>query len=102
MPEFNLLNTGLMIGGVVAFVMGTCAYLVLAERKVSAWVQDRIGPNRVGPFGLLQPIADGGKMFLKEDVIPSHVDKVFFVLAPIVSFCTALLGIAVVPVGPAP
>lgn len=100
MPEFNLLYTALMIGGVIAFVMGTVAYLILAERKVAAWVQDRLGPNRVGPWGLLQPIADGGKMFLKEDVIPSHVDKVFFVLAPIVAFSTALLSIAVVPLGP--
>lgn len=100
MPEFNLINTLLMIAGLMAFVLGLCAYLVLAERKVSAWVQDRIGPNRVGPFGLLQPIVDGGKMFLKEDVIPSHVDRVFFVLAPIVAFSTALLAIAVVPVGP--
>jgi NADH-quinone oxidoreductase subunit H len=100
MPEFNLLNTALMIAGVLAFVMGVVAYLILAERKVAAWVQDRVGPNRVGPWGLLQPIADGGKMFLKEDVIPSHVDKVFFLLAPVVAFSTALLAIAVVPVGP--
>jgi NADH-quinone oxidoreductase subunit H len=100
MPEFDALSTAMMIVGVIAFVMGTVAYLILAERKVAAWVQDRIGPNRVGPWGLLQPIADGGKMFLKEDVIPSHVDRIFFVLAPIVSFSTALLAIAVVPVGP--
>ncbi len=99
MPEFNLLYTALVIGGVIAFVMTVVAYLILAERKVSAWVQDRIGPNRVGPFGLLQPLADGGKMFLKEEVIPGHVDKVFFVLAPMVAFATALLAIAVVPVG---
>ncbi len=100
MPEFDLRNTALMIAGVLAFVLGVVAYLILAERKVAAWVQDRRGPNRVGPWGLLQPIADGGKMFLKEDVIPSHVDRVFFVLAPIVAFSTALLAIAVVPVGP--
>ena len=100
MPEFNLLYTALMIGGVIAFVMGTVAYLILAERKVAAWVQDRLGPNRVGPWGLLQPIADGGKMFLKEDVVPSHVDKLFFIMAPIVAFSTALLSIAVVPLGP--
>ena len=99
MPEFNILYTALMIGGVIAFVMTVVAYLILAERKVSAWVQDRIGPNRVGPFGLLQPLADGGKMFLKEEVIPGHVDKIFFVLAPMVAFATALLAIAVVPVG---
>jgi NADH-quinone oxidoreductase subunit H len=100
MPEFDPLNTALLIAGVLAFVLGVVAYLILAERKVAAWVQDRRGPNRVGPWGLLQPIADGGKMFLKEDVIPSHVDRVFFVLAPIVAFSTALLAIAVVPVGP--
>lgn len=100
MPAFSWWHTALMIVGVMAFVMGFVAYLILAERKVAAWVQDRLGPNRVGPWGLLQPIADGGKMFLKEEVIPSHVDKVFFVLAPVVTFCTAMLAIAVVPVGP--
>jgi NADH-quinone oxidoreductase subunit H len=88
------------IGLVVGILQGAVAYLILAERKVAAWVQDRVGPNRVGPWGLLQPVADGGKMFLKEDVIPSHVDRVFFVLAPIVAFSTALMAIAVVPVGP--
>jgi NADH-quinone oxidoreductase subunit H len=99
MPEFNLIYTALMVAGVVGFVMSVCAYAIMGDRWVSAWIQDRLGPNRVGPFGLLQPVADGGKMFLKEDVIPSHVDKVFFVLAPFVSFCTALTAIAVVPVG---
>lgn len=99
MPTFNWLYTGLIIGGVVAVVLGTVAYLILAERKVAAWVQDRLGPNRVGPWGLLQPIVDGGKMFLKEEVIPAHVDKVFFLLAPMVAFGTAMLAIAVVPVG---
>ncbi|MGL6095416.1 MAG: NADH-quinone oxidoreductase subunit NuoH [Fimbriiglobus sp.] len=99
MPEFNIIYTGLTIAGVIGFVMGVCAYAIMGDRWVSAWMQDRIGPNRVGPFGLLQPIADGGKMFLKEDVIPSHVDKVFFVLAPFVAFCTALTAIAVVPLG---
>ena len=99
MPEFNWIYTGLIIAAVIAGIQGYVAYLILLERKVAAWVQDRIGPNRVGPLGLLQPIADGGKMFLKEDVIPNHVDKVFFVLAPIVAFSTALLAIAVVPLG---
>ena len=99
MPEFNWVYTAIIIAAVVAGVQGYVAYLILLERKVAAWVQDRIGPNRVGPLGLLQPIADGGKMFLKEDVIPNHVDKVFFVLAPIVSFSTAMLAIAVVPLG---
>ena len=100
MVEFNWVYTGLIIAAVVGGIQGYVAYLILLERKVAAWVQDRIGPNRVGPLGLLQPIADGGKMFLKEDVIPAHVDKLFFVMAPIVAFSTALLAIAVVPLGP--
>ena len=99
MPEFNWMYTGLMIAAVVGVIMGYIAYLILLERWVAAWVQDRFGPNRVGPYGLLQPIADGGKMFLKEDVIPAHVDKIFFVMAPIVAFSTALLALAVVPIG---
>jgi NADH-quinone oxidoreductase subunit H len=100
MPTFNLTYTLLIALGVIVFILGVVAYLILAERKVAAWVQDRLGPNRVGPFGLLQPIADGGKMFLKEEIIPSHVDRVFFLLAPAVAFATALLAIAVVPFGP--
>ncbi len=99
MPEFNWIYTGLIVAVVIAGIQGYVAYLILLERKVAAWVQDRIGPNRVGPLGLLQPIADGGKMFLKEEVIPAHVDKIFFVLAPIVAFSTALMAIAVVPLG---
>src|SRR4051812_4318613 len=99
MPEFNILYTLILVVAVIGFVLGTVAYLILAERKVAAWVQDRLGPNRVGPWGLLQPIVDGGKMFLKEEVIPAHVDKVFFLLAPMVAFGTAMLAIAVVPFG---
>src|SRR2546421_3591099 len=86
----------LVVHGVV---LGTVAYLILAERKVAAWVQDRLGPNRVGPWGLLQPIVDGGKMFLKEDIIPTHVDKIFYLLAPMVAFGVAMLAIAVIPFG---
>src|SRR3954468_10407206 len=99
MPSFDPTTTALLIVGVMGFLLGGFAYLTLAERKVSAWIQDRVGPNRVGPAGLLQPIADGGKFFLKEDVIPDHVDKVFFLLAPVVGLATAFLAIAVVPVG---
>lgn len=99
MPKFELWVTLLIIGAVIAFVLGTVAYLILAERKVAAWVQDRLGPNRVGPWGLLQPIVDGGKMFLKEEIIPRHVDKVFFLFAPVAAFATAMLAIAVVPFG---
>src|SRR5262249_54521849 len=80
-------------------LQGTCAYLSLLERKMAAWVQDRIGPNRVGPLGLLQPIADGVKFLLKEQVIPSHVDKLFYLLAPAITVATALFAFVVVPFG---
>lgn len=75
-------------------------YLIFTERKLAAWMQDRVGPNRVGPWGLLQPAADGMKFLLKEDVIPGHVDKVLFLLAPTISVMTTLLAFAVIPFGP--
>jgi NADH-quinone oxidoreductase subunit H len=105
MPAFDLLYTGIVIVALMACVLGLCAFLTLTERKLSAWMQDRVGPNRVGPGGLLQPLADGGKFFLKEEVIPSGVDKIFYVLAPAVAVGTALFALAVVPFGattPAP
>ncbi len=91
--------TLILIAAVMGGIQGTCAYLILAERKISAWAQDRIGPNRVGPFGLLQPIADGAKFLLKEEVIPAHVDKLFYLVAPAVAVSTALLAFTVVPFG---
>src|SRR5262245_16378448 len=102
MTEFDLTYTLILIVVVFAAVMGSVAYLTLAERKVSAYVQDRLGPNRVGPWGLLQPIADGIKFFFKEDIIPSHVDRVFYFLAPGVGVATALLAFSIVPFGPTP
>src|SRR5262249_23698671 len=96
----NWLYSVSMMGVALAAVLGTCAYLILVERKVAAWMQDRLGPNRVGPWGLLQPIADGLKFILKEDVIPSHVDKLFYMVAPAVAVSTALFALVVVPFGP--
>jgi NADH-quinone oxidoreductase subunit H len=90
----------LTIAVVVGAIPGVCNYLILLERKLSAWMQDRVGPNRVGPMGLFQPLADGIKLLLKEEVIPSHVDRVLFLLAPGLSVFTALLAFAVVPFGP--
>jgi NADH:ubiquinone oxidoreductase subunit H len=90
----------ILIAIVMGALQGTCAYLILAERKISAWAQDRLGPNRVGPWGILQPIADGIKFLLKEDIIPSHVDKLFYLLGPSIAVSTALLAFAVVPFGP--
>src|SRR5947209_9160619 len=98
--DFSLLATIITIAVVVGAILGTCAYLILLERKISAYLQDRIGPNRVGPFGLLQPIADGLKFLLKEQIIPDHVDRLFYLLAPAIAISTAMLAFAVVPVGP--
>src|ERR1051325_2550430 len=82
-----------------AVVLGTVAYLILLERKVAAWVQDRLGPNRVGPKGLLQPIADGLKFVFKEDFRPAGVDRILFSLAPAIIIIVAIISIAVVPLG---
>jgi NADH-quinone oxidoreductase subunit H len=97
--SFHLLPAIILIAVVVGVVMGMCAYFILLERKIAAWMQDRIGPNRVGPLGLLQPIADGLKFLLKEQIVPSHVDKVFYFLAPAIAVSTALFALAVVPFG---
>ena len=99
MLPFDPITLVIMIVCLMGGVLTLVAYLTLAERKVSAWIQDRIGPNRVGPKGLLQPLADGGKFFLKEEVIPDHVDKIFYLLAPAVGVMTSMLAIAVVPFG---
>src|SRR5256885_9845167 len=80
-------------------VLLTVAYLILLERKVASWVQDRIGPNRVGPKGLLQPIADGLKFILKEDYRPGSVDKYLFTLAPMIMITVVIISIAVIPCG---
>lgn len=88
--------------GVMFFIVLTLvAYLTLAERKVSAWIQVRIGPNRVGPLGLLQPLADGIKLLIKEDLIPLTADKQVFAIAPIISLVAALIALAVIPWGAA-
>jgi NADH-quinone oxidoreductase subunit H len=96
----DLLVTVITIGIAIGAILTACMYLVLAERKVSAWMQDRIGPNRVGPYGLGQPVADAIKILLKEGVVPSHVDKMLFLIAPAISMFTTLLAFAVVPFGP--
>ena len=75
----------------------TVALLTLAERKVSAWIQDRHGPNRTGPGGLLQPAADGVKNFMKEELSPGAGNPIIFALAPAIAFCTAMVSWAVIP-----
>src|SRR4051812_18178678 len=85
---------------VVAPLMGLVAYLTLWERKLIGWIQIRVGPNRVGPIGLLQPIADAVKLLLKEIVIPAKATTSLFVIGPIMTIMPALAAWSVVPFGP--
>lgn len=89
----------LLMAMLLLIIMTTVAYLILLERKVAAWVQDRVGPNRVGPGGVLQPVADGVKFLLKEDIISANVDRPLFILAPAMAFVVALVGFAIIPWG---
>src|SRR5205814_8898235 len=91
--------SGLKILCVFSVLMFIVAYAVWVERKVAASIQDRVGPNRVGPFGLFQPIADAIKAFLKEDFTPGHVRKVYYWLAPAIVMIPSLLTAAIIPFG---
>ncbi|NUQ20572.1 MAG: NADH-quinone oxidoreductase subunit NuoH [Gemmatimonadaceae bacterium] len=84
---------------VFTFYMVSAALLTLAERKISAWIQDRHGPNRVGPGGLMQPLADGLKNFVKEETFPNFTNRALFIIAPMLSFMPALITGAVIPFG---
>ncbi|MCI0448449.1 MAG: NADH-quinone oxidoreductase subunit NuoH [Chlorobi bacterium] len=95
----ELLITAIKITIVVNVVLISVAYSVYAERRVSAFIQNRLGPNRVGPKGLLQPFADVLKLALKEDIVPSNANKPIHTLAPMMSIFVALTTIAVVPFG---
>ena len=96
---------GMLIAKIVLAViiqqmlLGLISYLILLERKTAAWMQDRVGPNRTGPKGLLQPIVDGVKFILKEEFIPANADKFLFILAPIAILTPAMVGYAVIPWG---
>ncbi|PZR27530.1 MAG: NADH-quinone oxidoreductase subunit NuoH [Citrobacter freundii] len=94
---YLILEKFLLIGLIVSLSMVVAMYATYGERKVAAWLQDRIGPNRAGPFGLLQPLADGGKLFFKEEIIPLVSSKFLFILGPALAMVTALLTSAVIP-----
>jgi len=97
----NFLILSLIKAALIAFVLLTAlAYLQWIERKVIAHIQLRVGPYRVGPHGLLQPLADVVKLITKEGVIPSHVNKLFYLMAPWLAVTLALISIAVIPFGP--
>ncbi len=94
---FFLWTSAIKVVVVFTAIMVGVAFLTWVERRVCAWIQDRLGPNRVGPEGLLQPAADGLKNLFKEETLPASSDKLLFLLAPAMSFVPALLTIAVIP-----
>lgn len=100
LEQFDLIATLVKIAIVFGILMNSVVFMTWVERRVSAWIQDRLGPNRVGPFGLFQPIADGIKFLLKEDIVPGHVHKAVYILAPAASVIAALTAFAVIPFGP--
>lgn len=87
-------------GILVNLMLVAAAYMVLAERKISAWIQNRVGPNRVGPWGLFQSFADVFKLYLKEDVVPAAADYKFHALAPVISIAVAITVYALIPFSP--
>jgi NADH-quinone oxidoreductase subunit H len=100
LPISTYLLAALIKIAIALFVLLTaCAYVVLAERKLVARMQNRWGPTRVGPFGFLQPLADGLKFILKEDIIPLNVYKPLYIAAPMLSLTLALTSVALIPIG---
>jgi NADH-quinone oxidoreductase subunit H len=97
--QLFVLITIIKIAVVLVITLTAVAYTVLLERKVIGRIQNRWGPSRVGPFGLLQPLADGIKLFLKEDLMPMSVERPLFVAAPVIALACALVSVAVVPFG---
>ncbi len=94
-----LLDKTILIAVLFLISLGVAAYSTYFERKVAAFMQDRVGPDRAGPFGLLQPLADGAKFFFKEEIIPSASDKFLFILGPCLAMLTSLMTSVVVPWG---
>ncbi|CAN5465199.1 hypothetical protein BH18VER2_BH18VER2_16230 [soil metagenome] len=100
-PEWvgQIVSSLLSISALLAVFLSLFALMSLFERKILARIQNRLGPNRVGPFGLLQPAADGIKMLIKEDIVPARADKVVHFLAPILIAATAILALGIIPYG---
>src|SRR6188768_2984908 len=89
----------ILIAVIVTTSLVVAMYSTYAERRVAAFLQDRRGPNRAGPFGLLQPLADGVKLFMKEEIIPTLSSKTLFILGPLLAMITATMTSAVIPWG---
>src|SRR5215470_11189953 len=91
----DVIKSGILIGALLT----AFAYMTLIERRVVAKIQGRLGPNRAGPFGLFQPLADALKMIFKEQIVPSQAKKLIYLVAPIISIIVALCAFAVIPIG---
>jgi len=100
METFYWLDKLVLVVLLFLISLGIAAYQTYFERKLAAWIQDRVGPDRAGPFGILQPIADGVKMFMKEDFTPSNADRWLFILGPGIAMFTSLITSAIIPWGP--
>ncbi|HEY8959518.1 NADH-quinone oxidoreductase subunit NuoH [Chitinophaga sp.] len=96
---FFVIEKVLLISGVLVLSLVVAMYSTWGERKVAAWIQDRLGPNRAGFMGLLQPLADGGKLFFKEEIIPANSNRFLFVLGPSIAMLVACMTSAVIPWG---
>lgn len=94
-----LLEKLVLIAIIITVSLVVAMYETYAERKIAAWLQDRVGPNRAGPWGILQPLADGGKLFFKEEIIPNSSNKFLFILGPSLAMLTAMMTCAVIPWG---
>ena len=94
-----LIEKLVLIGAIISMSLVIAMYSTYAERKVAAILQDRVGPDRAGPWGILQPLADGGKLFFKEEIIPNTSNKLLFIMGPCLAMLTAMMTSAVIPWG---
>lgn len=99
MDSWYILEKLILIGALIGLSFFIAMYTTLAERKIAGWMQDRMGPNRAGPFGIFQPLADGGKLFFKEEITPTSSNRFLFLLGPALAMIVALITSTVIPWG---
>ncbi|MFM7645790.1 MAG: NADH-quinone oxidoreductase subunit NuoH [Sphingomonadales bacterium] len=99
MDSWYILEKLILIGALIGLSFFIAMYTTLAERKIAGWMQDRMGPNRAGPFGIFQPLADGGKLFFKEEITPVSSNRFLFLLGPALAMIVALITSTVIPWG---